>query len=162
MASINKVMIMGRLGQDPELRYTQNQVPVCTMNIATTEFRNGPDGQRQEMTEWHRVIVWQKTAENCAKYLAKGRGVYVEGRLQTRSWDDKNGQKRYTTEIVGTNVQFLPGARDNASSGYSGFEGRSSSGMGAQDTGGDFPQADADFTSRFGGPDTASLDEIPF
>ena len=98
---------MGNLGQDPELRYTQNQTAVVTLNVATTENWT-KDGQRQEQTEWHRVIVWNKQAENCAKYLAKGRSVFVEGKLQTRSWDDRNGQKRYTTEITASNVQFLP------------------------------------------------------
>ena len=98
---------MGHLGQDPELRYTQNQAAVVTLNVATTEAWS-KDGQRQEQTEWHRIIVWNKQAENCAKYLSKGRAVFVEGRLQTRSWEDKNGQKRYTTEISATSVQFMP------------------------------------------------------
>lgn len=106
--SLNRVMIIGNLGQDPELRYTSNQTPVATFSVATTDYRNSPDGQRQEITEWHRIVVWSKQAENCAKYLAKGRTVFIEGRLQTRSWDDKqSGQKRYTTEIVAQNVQFL-------------------------------------------------------
>lgn len=109
MASLNRVTIMGNLGQDPELRYTQSQVPVCTLRVATTDYRMGADGQRQELTEWHSVVVWQKQAENCCKYLAKGRQVLVEGRLQTRSWEDKGGQKRYTTEIVAQNVQFVGG-----------------------------------------------------
>ncbi len=108
MASMNKVFIMGRLGFDPELRYTPGQVPVVTMRIATTENWS-KDGQRQEQTEWHRVIVWNKQAENCAKYLTKGRSVFVEGKIQTRTWEDKTGQKRYTTEINASNVQFLPG-----------------------------------------------------
>ena len=114
MASVNKVFIMGNLGQDPELRYTQSQTAVVTLNIATTEAWN-KDGQRQEQTEWHRVIVWNRQAENCAKYLSKGRSVFVEGRLQTRSWDDKNGQKRYTTEIQASNIQFMPSAGINNS-----------------------------------------------
>ena len=117
MSSLNKVFLLGRLGQDPELRYTANQVPVVTLNIATTEAWAGKDGQRQEQTEWHRGIVWNRQAENCAKYLAKGRIVFVEGRLQTRSWDDKNGQKRYTTEITASNVQFMPGGGANPSPG---------------------------------------------
>lgn len=119
MASVNKVMVMGRLGQDPELRYTQNQTAVCTLSIATTEYRMGQDGQRQEMTEWHRAVAWGKQAENASKYLAKGRGVFIEGRLQTRSWENQNGQKRYTTEIVANNVQFLPngGGNNNAQTG---------------------------------------------
>ena len=114
MASLNKVLIMGNLGQDPELRYTQNQTAVVTLNIATTESWT-KEGQKQEQTEWHRVIVWNRQAENCAKYLSKGRSVFVEGRLQTRSWDDKNGQKRYTTEITASNVQFLPASGNNNS-----------------------------------------------
>ena len=104
---------MGNLGQDPELRYTQNQTAVVTLNIATTESWT-KDGQKQEQTEWHRVIVWNRQAENCAKYLSKGRSVFVEGKLQTRSWDDKNGQKRYTTEITASNVQFLPASGANS------------------------------------------------
>ncbi len=111
---------MGNLGQDPELRYTQNQTAVCSLNIATTEFRMGQDGQRQEMTEWHRVVVWGKQAENASKYLAKGRGVFVEGKLQTRSWEDQNGQKRFTTEIVANNVQFLPQGGNNSGGGPDG------------------------------------------
>ncbi len=107
MASLNRVLIMGHLGQDPELRYTASQVPVATLNVATTERWLGKDGQQQESTEWHRIVVWGKQAENTAKYLAKGRAVFVEGRLQTRSWEDKNGQKRYTTEINASTVQFL-------------------------------------------------------
>lgn len=117
MASLNRVLIMGHLGQDPEIRYTANQTAVATLNVATTENWMGKDGVRQENTEWHRIIVWGKQAENCGKYLSKGRAVFIEGRLQTRSWDDKNGQKRYTTEINASNVQFMPsngqGARPN-------------------------------------------------
>lgn len=110
--SLNRVMIIGNLGQDPELRYTANQTAVATFSVATTDYRTGADGQRQDFTEWHRVVVWSKSAENCAKYLAKGRTVFIEGRLQTRSWDDKqSGQKRYTTEIVAQNVQFLTPAQ---------------------------------------------------
>lgn len=99
---------MGRLGQDPELRYTPNQNAVATLSIATSEFRTNKEGQKQESTEWHRVVVWSRQAENCHKYLKKGSMVYVEGRIQTRSWDDQNGQKRYSTEIIAQNVQFLP------------------------------------------------------
>ena len=110
MASVNKAIILGRLGRDPELKYTQNQTAVATLSVATSEFRNSPDGQRQEMTEWHRVTVWNRVAENCCRYLKKGSEVYIEGRLQTRSWE-KEGQKQYTTEIVANVVQFL-GGRD--------------------------------------------------
>lgn len=108
MASLNRVFIIGNLGADPELRYTPNQVPVVTLSVATTDVRTTADGQKQEQTEWHRVNVWNKQAENCAKYLAKGRSVFIEGKIQTRSWDDKaTGQKRYSTEILAQSVVFL-------------------------------------------------------
>jgi len=107
MSGVNKVIIVGRLGQDPELKNVGNGQSVARLNIATSEQWTGKDGQKQERTEWHRVVVWGKQAENCAKHLSKGRQVYVEGRLQTRQWEDQGGQKRYTTEIVASTVQFL-------------------------------------------------------
>ena len=169
--SLNRVMIIGNLGQDPELRYTTNQAPVATFNVATTDYRTGADGQRQDVTEWHRVVVWNKLAENCAKFLAKGRTVYVEGRLQTRSWDDKQtGQKRYQTEIVAQNVQFLssPGQgrgeyAQNQNFGARPSQGDANQGYAAQPT---IPEFDigAPMTggSGFGGPETSGLDDIPF
>lgn len=108
MASVNKAIILGNLGADPELRYTPSGAPVATMSVATTDVRE-KNGEKKEFTEWHRVIVWNKQAENCAKYLSKGRSVYVEGRIQTRSWEDQNGQKRYSTEIIAQSVQFIGG-----------------------------------------------------
>lgn len=120
MASVNKVILIGNLGADPDLRYTPSGAAVCNLSIATTDVRTDREGNRQEFTEWHRVVVWNKQAENCAKYLTKGRPAYIEGRLQTRSWEDKNsGQKRYTTEIVADRVQFLGGRDSQASEGYS-------------------------------------------
>lgn len=120
MASVNKVILIGNLGADPDLRYTPGGAAVCNLSIATTDVRTDREGNRQEYTEWHRVVVWNKQAENCAKYLSKGRPAYVEGRLQTRSWDDKStGQKRYSTEIVADRVQFLGGRDSQASEGYS-------------------------------------------
>lgn len=107
MAGVNKVIIVGRLGADPELKAVGNGQSVARLNIATSENWTGKDGQKQERTEWHRVVVWGRQAENCGKHLAKGRQVYIEGRLQTRSWEDQTGQKRYTTEIVANVVQFL-------------------------------------------------------
>jgi single-strand DNA-binding protein len=106
---VNKVILVGNLGADPEMRYTQGGSGVCEMRLATNESWMGKDGQRQERTEWHRIVVWGKKAEVVSKYLKKGRQVYVEGRLQTRTWDDKEGQKRYTTEIIANDVQFLGG-----------------------------------------------------
>src|SRR5262245_21407788 len=108
--SVNKVILIGNLGTKPELRYTPGGQAVANFNIATNERWGGRDGQpAQERTEWHRIVVWGKTAENCGKFLDKGRQVYIEGRLQTREWQDKEGQKRYTTEIVAQTVQFLGG-----------------------------------------------------
>ena len=106
---VNKAIIVGNLGADPELRYTSSGQPVCDMRVATQETWKGRDGEKKERTEWHRVVVWGKQGENVSKYLSKGRQVYVEGRIQTRSWEDREGQKRYTTEIVANNVVFLQG-----------------------------------------------------
>jgi single-strand DNA-binding protein len=108
--SVNKVILLGRLGQDPELKYTPSGAPVCNFSLATTEsWSDKASGQKQERTEWHRVVVWGKLAELCNQYLAKGRQAFVEGRLQTRAWDDKDGNKRYTTEINAATVQFIGG-----------------------------------------------------
>ena len=109
MGSVNKVILVGNLGRDAELRYTPGGSPVATLNLATTEVWNDKAGQRQEKTEWHRVVLWGKTAESLNEYLTKGTQIYVEGRLQTRPWDDKDGNKRYTTEIRGDRVVLLGG-----------------------------------------------------
>lgn len=107
MASYNRVTLLGNLGQDPELRYTQNQTAFTSLSLATTEYRKSADGGSQSITDWHRVVVWGKQAENCNKYLRKGRTVFIEGRLHTRSWEDKNGQKHRITEVVAGVVQFI-------------------------------------------------------
>ncbi len=109
MGSVNKVILVGNLGRDAELRYTPGGAPVATLNLATTEVWNDKGGQRQEKTEWHRVVLWGKTAESLNEYLVKGKQIYIEGRLQTRQWDDKDGNKRYTTEIRGDRVVLLGG-----------------------------------------------------
>jgi single-strand DNA-binding protein len=106
-AGVNKVILIGHLGADPDMRHTPAGAVVCEMRLATSESWKDKNGQRQERTEWHRLVVWGKLAEACAKHLEKGRQVYVEGRIQTRSWDDKDGVKRYTTEIIVSEVQFL-------------------------------------------------------
>lgn len=111
MAGINKVIIVGRLGNDPEVKTLSSGQSVARFSIATSESWTGKDEQRQERTEWHRVVVWNKLAELCGKYLTKGRQVYAEGRLQTSSWEDQQGQKRYTTEVIANTVEFL-GSRD--------------------------------------------------
>jgi single-strand DNA-binding protein len=101
MGSVNKVILVGNLGRDAELRYTPGGAPVATLNLATTEVWNDKaSGQKQEKTEWHRVVLWGKSAESLSEYLTKGKQIYVEGRLQTRKWQDKDGNDRYTTEVV--------------------------------------------------------------
>ena len=111
MAGVNKAIVVGNLGIDPELRYTQSGAAVCNLRVATAESWTDKSGEKQERTEWHNIVVFGRQAENCEKFLKKGRQVYVEGRLQTRSWEDKEGNTRYTTEIVANTVQFL-GGRD--------------------------------------------------
>lgn len=107
MSGVNKAIVLGRLGKDPELRESSNNNKVCNFSVATSESWNDKSGQKQERTEWHRIVVWGKLAELCVKYLTKGSQVYVDGRLQTRAYDDKNGQKRYATELIAQNIQFL-------------------------------------------------------
>jgi len=149
MGSVNKVILVGNLGRDAELRYTPGGAAVATLNMATTEVWNDKSGQRQEKTEWHRVVLWGKTAESLNEYLTKGKQIYVEGRLQTRQWDDKDGNKRYTTEIRGDRVVLLGGG------GGRGGGGSYSQGGGAErggDFGGPSPDASAPLTD----------DDIPF
>lgn len=118
MASgVNKVIIIGHLGKDPEVRYTPSGQAVANFALATTESWNDKQGQKQEKTEWHRIVAWGKTAELAGEYLAKGRQVYIEGKLQTRQWDDRDGNKKYTTEIVVSNLTFLGGRGDASSTG---------------------------------------------
>lgn len=104
---INKVILIGNLGADPELRYTQNGTPVASFTMATSRRWKGKDGQQQEETEWHRIVAWTRLAEICGEYLNKGSRVYIEGRLQTRKWQDQNGNDRYTTEIVAQEMKML-------------------------------------------------------
>ena len=125
MASVNKVIVLGNLGRDPELRHTPAGKAVCTLRVATNESWTDQAGERQERTEWHQIVVWGRSAENCNQYLRKGRSVFVEGRLQTRKWQDKEGQDRWTTEIVADRVQFIGGGERGAGAGAGGspFEG---------------------------------------
>lgn len=141
---VNKVILVGNLGNDPEMRHTPGGAGVCEFRLATNEAWTDKNGQKQERTEWHRIVVWGKKAEVCSKYLSKGRQVFVEGRLRTRTWDDKDGNKRYTTEVIANDVQFLGGA-----------------GGGGGRGGSDEPPPPSDFGGGFGGgggPD----DDIPF
>src|SRR5512136_737819 len=121
MASVNKVILIGNLGADPELRYTPSGAAVANFNIATTERWKDKDGQPQERTEWHRIILWSRQAEIAKEYLRKGSSVYIEGRIQNRSYEDKDGIKRYVTEIIGQRMQLL-GSRTGAPSEGGGAE----------------------------------------
>ena len=155
MGSVNKVILIGNLGADPELKYTPSNRPVCNLSLATNEVFKDKSGQRQERTEWHRVTVWGDSAENCSKYLAKGRTVYIEGRLQTRSWDDKEGKKRYSTEVVADRVVFLGSGGGGAEGGGRRSGGRSWGGDESQSAPAAAAEPDA------GGP-PPSDDDIPF
>ncbi len=117
MASVNKVIIVGNLGRDPEVRYTPNGSAVCNVTVATSRVKkNKESGEKSEDTEWHRIVFFDKLAEIAGEYLKKGRSVYVEGRLQTRKWTDKDGAEKYTTEIVATEMQML-GSREGMGGG---------------------------------------------
>lgn len=109
MASVNKAILIGNLGADPELRYTPAGAAVASFNIATTEKWKNKEGQPQEKTEWHRIVLWSRQAEIAKEYLHKGSSVYIEGRIQNRSYEDKDGIKRYVTEIIGQRMQLLGG-----------------------------------------------------
>lgn len=121
---INKVILIGNLGADPEVRYTQSSTPVASFRMATTERWRNQDGQQQEQTEWHRIVAWGKLAEICGQYLHKGSKVYIEGKLQTRKWQDQSGQDRYTTEVIAREMKML--------------DSRGGSGGGGGDYGGDY------------------------
>jgi len=152
--SVNKVILIGNLGKKPELRYTPGGQAVANFTLATNERFGGKDGQpAQERTEWHRIVTWGRTAENCGQYLDKGRSVYVEGRLQTREWTDKEGQKRYTTEIVAQTVQFLGGKGGGAGEFAGGGDDRVAAGV---------PSGGAPIQDEFSGDAGGSDDDLPF
>ena len=141
---VNKVILIGNLGKDPEMRYTQSGTAVANFSLATTDSWTGKDGNKEERTEWHNIVAWARLAEICSQYLTKGRQVYIEGRIQTRKWEDKDGNTRYTTEIVAQNMQML-GSR----------------GEGGGDFGGEYAGGGG---GPAPGPDNAGVtdDDIPF
>ncbi|MFP7755696.1 single-stranded DNA-binding protein [Thermodesulfobacteriota bacterium B35] len=146
---VNKVILIGNLGRDPELRYTQNGTPVASLRVATSRKWKGQDGQMQEQTEWHSVVAWSRLAELCNEYLSKGSKVYVEGRLQTRKWQDQNGNDRYTTEVVAQDIQFLSprGTGGGGGGGYGGggfADGGQQGGFGGDDFSGSEPPPTGD------------------
>jgi len=163
---VNKVILIGNLGADPEVRFTPGGQAVANFRIATSESWQDKNGQKQERTEWHRIVVWGKLAELCGEYLKKGRQCYVEGRLQTREWTDKENKKNYTTEVVANTVQFL-GSRDGAGAGGGeggGFSrGPRSGGGGARGGGDDFgPPPPGMDEGGGGGGHGGGDDDIPF
>lgn len=157
---VNKVILLGNLGKDPELRFTNQQLAVCTFSLATGERKKDSSGNWVDHTEWHNIIVFGKTAENCANFLKKGRQAFIEGRIQTRKWQDKEGRDRYTTEIIASTVQFIGGKNAGASGGYTveQTQPESSSNMLSS-----LPSADA-ISASGGGADEVSFDDddIPF
>jgi single-strand DNA-binding protein len=122
MASVNKVMLMGNLTRDPELRYTSSGQPVCNFSLAMNRYFKDKEGERKEETTFMRITVWGKQGENCAQYLSKGRAAFVEGRLDSRSWEDDEGNKRTAVDVVAENVQFLGGPRDSDDSDTDAFD----------------------------------------
>jgi len=139
MSGVNKVILVGHLGNDPEIRYTQSGTPVGNFRLATTERWVNKNGERGERTEWHRVVVWGKLAEICSEYLQKGKQIYIEGRLQTRQWQDKDGNSRYTTEVNANNMVMLgkPGDRAEVASPPSYSDSSPEEFSGGDDQGGD-------------------------
>ena len=135
MAGVNKAILVGNLGRDPELRHTNNGQTLVNFTLATSESWTDKSGERQERTEWHRIVVWGRQAEMCNQYLSKGRTVYVEGRIQTREWEDKDGNKGYTTEINASNVNFI-GPRTDGGGGGGGYSGGGANGGGGFSDGG--------------------------
>ena len=154
MGSVNKVILVGNLGRDIELRYTPGGAAVATLSLATAEVWNDKNGQRQERTEWHRVILWGKQAESLQEYLKKGKQIYVEGRLQTRQWDDKDGNKRYTTEVKADRLTLLGGGSGRSNTG----ERRSSNQPESAEDGGAQPESAEDG----GAVNPITDDDIPF
>jgi single-strand DNA-binding protein len=167
---VNKVILIGNVGKDPELRYTPSGQAVCDVRLATNENWTDKQGQKQERTEWHSVVLWGKPAEIVKQYVTKGQKLYVEGRLQTRSWDDKDGKKRYMTEIVAQDFMFLSGRGEGGGGGGEyggggggGRRGGGGGGGGAPGGGGGYgdapPPDDFNQAPRGGGPGD---DDIPF
>jgi single-strand DNA-binding protein len=120
LMAVNKVILVGNLGKDPELRYTASGTAVATFSLATSEKFKNRNGEQQERTEWHNIVVWANLAEICGKYLSKGRQIYIEGRIQSRSYDDRDGNKRYITEVVANEMQMLGRPGDEAGGGGGG------------------------------------------
>jgi single-strand DNA-binding protein len=159
MASVNKVIILGNLGADPEVRYMPNGGAVVTLSVATSsQWKDKASGEKREKTEWHRVVLYNRLAEIAGEYLRKGRSVYVEGRLETRKWTDKDGQDRYTTEIIGDQMQLVGGRETGGGAGGNDDDGFSGGGRGAAPSGGGYQRS----AEPSGGGVADMDDDIPF
>jgi single-strand DNA-binding protein len=160
---VNKVILLGRLGKDPELRFTASQLPVTTFTLATGDRRKDASGNWTEHTEWHTIVAFGKTAELCSNYLKKGREVFIDGRIQTRKWQDKEGKDRYTTEIIANAVQFVGGKSAGAGSDSGmGDSGMGGSGMGSSPMAAVGNLSTADSIASGGGEVSFDDDDIPF
>jgi single-strand DNA-binding protein len=157
---VNKAILIGNLGADPEVRFTPGGQAVANFRIATSESWTDKSGQKQERTEWHRIVVWGKVAELCGEYLAKGRQVYVEGRLQTREWTDKEGKKNYTTEVVANHVVFLGGRGEGAGRGKGPAAGAGREEFGPPPPG--MEEGPSGGPPQGGGAGSGSDEDIPF
>ena len=155
--SVNKVILVGNLGKDPEVKYTPSGTPVARLTLATNERYKDKDGQWQDRTEWHNIVLWQRLAEIAGEYLKKGGKVYIEGRLQTRSWEDKQtNQKKYMTEVVGNDLVLLGGRGEGGSSGEGGYS------RGASAAGNNFDQRVPEPEPANAGAGPISDEDIPF
>ncbi|MBI2896495.1 MAG: single-stranded DNA-binding protein [Deltaproteobacteria bacterium] len=169
---LNKVLLIGNLGADPELSYTQSSQAILKLRLATNESFTNKAGERQERTEWHRIVIWGKRAEALGKFLTKGKQLYVEGRMQTRSWEDKEGQKRYTTEVVATEIILLGGGAGRSAGASSGAADGGGGGSGFGGGGGGrerYSDVGPEPVEPYGAPDPGSNggkiegeDDIPF
>lgn len=157
---INKAILIGNLGADPEIRYTQSGTPVATFNIATTRRWKDKEGQQQEETEWHRIVAWTRLAEICGEYLNKGSRVYIEGRLQTRKWQDQNGNDRYTTEIVAQEMKMLTPRGESGGGGYGSGGGYDPGPASGGSPGGGYGDDSSSAGSSGGGGGTGN--DVPF
>lgn len=158
MASLNKAMIIGNVGADPELRYTAGGQAVITLSVATSDRWKDKDGNEQDRTEWHKIVVWGKQAESCGKYVTKGKQILVEGRIQTRKYDDKEGVTRYATEIVADKVTFLGGGSNSSEDGPSASAPKGSPKISPPSA----PKAGGKSPAKGGFDDSFSEDDIPF
>jgi len=159
MASVNKVILIGNLGKDPEVRHLEGGVAVARFPIATSETFKDKSGQRQERTEWHNIVVWRGLAEVAEKYLRKGNSVFIEGRIRTNSYQDKEGVQRYSTEIVADNMTMLGGRGDNGGGGSSDYQGSSSAASGGYSGGASTANKGG---SPAGGFQNDEPDDLPF